>query len=1040
MDEPVFNGDALDIARAFGVLFSRSGNANVFCPFHENPSSSDTKSCSVSAAGLFHCHACGAKGTAHQFYARVRGISEADALSELSKPADPSTMLRSTVSTAGPLFSGVGVPKNATCMINPRTPSICYRELLRDAAVLKYLTEVRGLTPDTLRTYEIGVDEYRITIPIYDEVGALRDIRRYDRNSRISGAPKMVYHMQGLRLPSLYGWDTLQKLSPGDEVIVCEGEWDRLILEQHGFAAVTHTGGVTYWDVEWTSHLRLYRVVFLFDVHDKVDPATGLNNLGQRMAHRWAREVKEAGAPSVRVAELPLPKEYVGGDATDWFVKAHRTAEELRKVIDATPEWDPSQVPADVTVKPAVNTVDTNTQMAPPMTQKDTVPWVTLTDAADAQHYYKPIRMRCIVAGRASPYLAPKLMKVEESIGDGQKKIHEVAYGPWDSITLSLIRCSKASQKLIIRTNLGIPKEHAVLIEVVESMNIEEVFLIPTIDKDQDQGPYTMRRAYYIGRGLETNRVYDFKGYTLPDPITQAVTHILVEATPAETDIDSFKLVPEEYEKLKSTFQTDDIYTKMDDIAKQLSEHVTSIRGRIDLHIVVDLVFHSPLMFAFDGQMIRKGWLEALILGDTRTGKGYVTEGYARHYGVGEVVSGENLTLAGIVGGVQHVGDRWTLVWGKIPLADRRLIILDECGSLSHSDIGRLSRIRSEGVAELTKIISEKTTARTRLIWIANPVAPPGAPPRVISDYNYGIESVVDVIGAAEDVARFDLCLIAAKNEVPSEIINTAHVATSPLVYTADLCRALVMWAWSRKPEQIIFEEDVTPFVLKASRALGKLFSGRICLIQSEDVRYKLVRIAAAAAARVFSTPDGVHLVVKKEHVHFAYNLLHHIYSKNACGYLQMSQYEQERSALRDPKAVKDALLMCGEDALMDLIDGLLEHRLITLKDLRDYADIDVVLAQTIITHLVRERAIVKDHNGYVKRPAFKAFLHKLKMASFTDATHHTQENTDESDASLSNDRPVSASGDTVRETLASSGDEPSGETDRVGDDNGGVP
>jgi hypothetical protein len=541
----------------------------------------------------------------------------------------------------------------------------------------------------------------------------------------------------------------------------------------------------------------------------------------------------------------------------------------------------------------------------------------------------------------------------------------------------------------------------SIKINIQDTFNIEEVFLIPAIDYTNAYGPYVMRRAYYIGHGLQTNRVYDFVGYTLPDPATQAATHILTSANPAETDIDTFKLKDTEYGELKTLFQvkvsegSPGIQAKFNDIADQLAEHVTHIFGRRDLHNAVDLVYHSPLQFDFDNVRVRKGWLECLILGDTRTGKGFVAEGLCNYYGVGEVVSGENVSLAGLVGSVQHIGDRWALVWGKIPLADRRLIVIDESGALDHHEISRLSRIRSEGVAEITKVISEKTTSRTRLIWLANPrpanVGPRpalssnvGNGKRMISDYNYGIESVPELIGAAEDVSRFDYALVLAHNEVSTKVINTRHRPTGNMLYPSTACRNLIMWVWGRTAEQIKFTAGVPELIMHAAQTLSGQLSAKIGLVQGEDVRFKLARIATAAAARTFSTVDGITLRITKAHVEFAYNFLFNIYNKQCAGYVQMSQIEHERITMRDIDAVKRALDLSG-DAISDLIDGLLEHRQISTHDMCDYTGLDLYAVRTIISELVRRRALDKEYTWYVKRPAFSLYLRQLKSRMTVD-------------------------------------------------------
>lgn len=958
----------LDIA--FDVTFGEKNNSNVYCPWCESSESSKSQSCSVSTKGIFNCKSCKNTGNAFEFYAKIYDITLKEAEEKLLNIGDaahkktykrrdnPTENHNRTHTHPGTLEQYLAIRCN-TALHEPSNKKW-----------LKYLTKNRGLDVETIDYFNIGCDEYRITIPIYNSENHLANIRRYLPNPP-DKVPKMCSHLKGDGSPILYPLIILDDVEENDTLIICEGEWDCLLLNQLGFPAITNTGSVNVWSHHWTDLLRVYNLIIIFDVNDK-------ENLGQRTAWERAKVLHKAGA-NVKVIELPLPPEYIGGDITDYFVNEHHTATDLQNLINETTYVD------DKNALIKLDDID-ETKVS------TEVPRISLHDAASSNYFYENIRIRCLIAGKGvAPYIIPKKIQLDIRDENGVVTTEHRTFDAWSSIILSMTDCTDAAQIHLIRVFLNIPKKHSVKITILESMNIEEIYLIPAIDQDNDQGQYTIRQCYYVGHGLETNRVYDFEGYTLPHPKTQQATHILTSAQPAETNIDSFELTEDVFHELSDTFQCDNVFDKLNHIADDFAEHVTKIYGRRDLHLAVDLVFHSPLHFNFDDVRIRKGWLEALILGDTRTGKGFVTEGLARHYGVGEVISGENLTLAGLIGGVQRLGDRWTLVWGKLPLSDKRLIIMDECSSLTHSDISKLSRIRSEGIAEVTKIRSEKTTSRTRLIWLANPRSSGNAIPKELHNYNHGIEAVPELIGAAEDVARFDFVLIVAKNEVDTELINQSHVAEGNLQYTSDLCKKLIMWIWSRTAAQIKFSKGAIETAFKASKELGKRFISRISLIQSEDVRFKLVRIACAAAGRTFSTKDGINLLVTKDHMEFAYNFLRHIYSKECCGYLQLSTIEKERSTLRDPHQIIEILEAAGE-SLADLIDGLLEHRKFTARDLSDYAGLDIVQAKMLISELVRYRAIIKDHNNaYVKKPSFKPFLMKLK-AKITKEQNVTQE------------------------------------------------
>jgi len=60
-----------------------------------------------------------------------------------------------------------------------------------------------------------------------------------------------------------------------------------------------------------------------------------------------------------------------------------------------------------------------------------------------------------------------------------------------------------------------------------------------------------VRQAFFIGHGIESNKVYVFKGITIPDPKTQYATHMIHEARKAQDSIDTFKMNPKLKKALK---------------------------------------------------------------------------------------------------------------------------------------------------------------------------------------------------------------------------------------------------------------------------------------------------------------------------------------------------------------------------------------------------------------------------------------------------------------------------------------------------------
>jgi DNA primase len=180
--------------------------------------------------------------------------------------------------------------------------------------VRAYLNE-RGIPDETITRFALGWNDERITIPVHDRDGTLVLYKLGRAPDSPSDSPKMLYYPSGSRA-ELYGWDTLaQKPS---SVVVCEGEYDRLVLESHGFPAVTGTGGAGTFKPEWAEAIAQVPEVYLcFD-----------NDVAGRLgAERVARLI-----PQAKTVTLP-PQVGEAGDVTDYFVRLGKTAEEFRELL-----------------------------------------------------------------------------------------------------------------------------------------------------------------------------------------------------------------------------------------------------------------------------------------------------------------------------------------------------------------------------------------------------------------------------------------------------------------------------------------------------------------------------------------------------------------------------------------------------------------------------------------------------------------------------------------------------------------------------------
>jgi hypothetical protein len=397
-------------------------------------------------------------------------------------------------------------------------------------------------------------------------------------------------------------------------------------------------------------------------------------------------------------------------------------------------------------------------------------------------------------------------------------------------------------------------------------------------------------------------------------------------------------------------------------------------------------VWHSPLSFKFNEEYIRKGYLDVLVIGDPRTGKGYVTEGLARHYGIGQVVAGENCSLAGLVGGLQQVAGEWMVSWGVWPLNDRRLVIMDEM--MRPSDMAQTSRARSEGVCQLSKVgHNQITMARTRLIWLSNP-----KDGRPLSYYSTGVEAIRELVPAHEDIARFDYALALSSNEIDPATIHSPHEVKKNS-YTSELCRKLILWIWSRGTHQIRFTKRAVKMVITNAIKLGRRYSSSIPLVQIENMRIKLAKVSAAIAGRLFSCSRGGNiLVVRPVHVRAAAAFFRLLYDKPAMGYDVYSYNKRMATGLTDVKGLNKFIDSLGPYTGF-FVEGLQQLDKIRSVDILHLVNGDREIADRYLGTLVRHGAVSrKGRDTYTKKGAFSRFLKdklgELQLGKSSPAKH----------------------------------------------------
>src|SRR5215212_2625989 len=144
-----------------------------------------------------------------------------------------------------------------TSRINLLDLALQYHDAL-PARIRAYLN-ARGIPDELIDFHLLGWNGWRITIPIHNRRGEVTFFRLGKDPDDARPSPKML-SSPGSTV-ELYGWEQVER--EPSQLIICEGEFDRLVLEANDFAAVTSTGGAATFRPEWAQALQGINEVYI---------------------------------------------------------------------------------------------------------------------------------------------------------------------------------------------------------------------------------------------------------------------------------------------------------------------------------------------------------------------------------------------------------------------------------------------------------------------------------------------------------------------------------------------------------------------------------------------------------------------------------------------------------------------------------------------------------------------------------------------------------------------------------------------------------
>lgn len=682
--------------------------------------------------------------------------------------------------------------------------------------------------------------ENSICFPVF-LYGKLVDIRTYIPD----GKPKMRSRAgapSGLIIPYDV-WKDNNKIT-----LICAGEKDMAVTRSHGFNAINLTGGEMSLPLSpiW---FKDKDVVILYD-NDEAGKLGAIKLATYLLP--YCHTVKNCTAFHETCKE---DKE----DMTDFFNKYNKTREDLIAYMNATPYF----------------TEEDSIKNSP-------IPLVTLQEATQPNNLNRLVRSNIQVAAVSEVQFALPCVITGEKLkatGDAKETMVTGEVRDWelnDNHLVDILHLIDNNFKSKdIRDNakelLHIPKtEKYVSIKYAEKAIVYKAYVTEMMESSNMDTTPMEYTCYSIGHRLESGKKYMVTYKLVPHPYKgQQLIMLITDVVTANDSVSNFIIT----DKVKDNLAIiQNIPGTTDEKINTLVQKVKGLLGydgSDTLITTMDLAYHTVLNFNFGTFKNVRGYLDTLIVGESRVGKSSTAEALRKTYQLGAFTSlaGNSATVPGLIGGSNKTnGGAFQTKAGLIPQNHKGLIIFEEFGKCNTNIVRELTDIRSSNEVRITRVSGTLALpALVRMISLSN-VKTTSGEIKSIASYPNGISIVTELVSTAEDIARYDV--MAILGDKGAKEINPLWKPEEP--YADEVYQTRIRWVWSRTAEQVVMSDEVCRYIIETANILNKNYDCHIKIFGTEAWK-KVARLAIAVAAYTVSTDETYNnIIVTKEHVEWA--------------------------------------------------------------------------------------------------------------------------------------------------------------------------
>lgn len=725
-----------------------------------------------------------------------------------------------------------------------------------------------GISEETINELNIASEDGKsISFPV-ELYGNLLDVRNYNPQEK----PK-IKSRKGAIAGLVFPYHLLNESDKKRWVLLCAGEKDMAVARSHGFNAVTLTGGELATPI-LKAPFKDRKIAIVYDNDD-----AGIE--GARKVASTLKPIAEEVKIVTGFHEICIES---GEDITDFFMKYGGTKKDLIQYIEKAQPFSSEDYEKEL---------------------ERTMPTVKLMEATKPKNINKMLRANIqVIATNESTYTVPtsieaykykEASKETDVMMKGEKRYwHLTDKTAKDILHLIDNKFTETKINSNIRNLLKISeKEEHVRISKLTKEAVFKCSVTDLFETSSDDTSSIEYNAYIIGKKLESGKKYRAKFKLVPHPYDgQRLTMLIFDVEDANDSVTNFKLTPENIENLK-------VVANMEGpLDNRISQLIDKVRGLTKYDTdgtvieAIDFSYNTVLEFHFKNFKNVKGYLDTILVTESRVGKSSTAEALQKAYGLGVFTSlaGSSATVAGIIGGSNKTaGGAFQTRAGLIPQNHKGLIIFEELAKCNSQMLKELTDVKSSQRARITRVnASLDLPASVRMISLTNTKASNTGVIRPITSYPNGIEILSELIGTAEDIARFDLMVIQ-----PFRGGDIDQFWEMPEPLPIEVLRTRIRWIWSRKADDIVYDDDIENYIIQQCNQLNKLYSSHIKIFGPEAWK-KVTRLAIAIAGYVVSADKSFEkIIVKKEHVDYAINFMIKIYDNDT---FRLKEYvESER-------------------------------------------------------------------------------------------------------------------------------------------------